>query len=138
MQRYRLTRDRVLHGTGPAYMPDFLLEDIHATPGRRFTEFSGDVSGRWISSLAAASAAYGESFPTLDEVVRRTIALQHAEGYFGKTFHFDDPDDKDMALLWGNGRLLVGLMEYCSLKQDLTVLDSAKRLGDFCCISAPI
>lgn len=131
MQRYRLTRDRVLHGTGPAYTPDFLLEDIHATPGRRFTEFSGDVSGRWISSLAAASAAYGESFPALDEVVRRTIALQHAEGYFGKTFHFDDPDDKDMALLWGNGRLLVGLMEYYSLKRDLTVLGSAKRLGDF-------
>lgn len=131
MERYRLTRDRVLHGAGPAYTPDFLLEDIHATPGRRFTEFSGDVSGRWISSLAAASAAYGESFPTLDEVVRRTIALQHPEGYFGKTFHFNDSDDKDMALLWGNGRLLVGLMEYYALKQDPTVLNSAKRLGDF-------
>lgn len=131
MERYRLTRDRVLHGTGPAYTPDFLLEDIHATPGRRFTEFSGDVSGRWISALAAASAVYGESFPALDEVVRRTIALQHPEGYFGKTFHFDDPDDKDMALLWGNGRLLVGLMEYHALKQDPTVLTSAKRLGDF-------
>jgi hypothetical protein len=41
--RYQLCLDRVLHGSGPAYTPDFLLEDIQATPGRRFTEFSGDL-----------------------------------------------------------------------------------------------
>lgn len=131
MARYRLSLDRVLHGTRPSYTPDFLLEDIRATPGRRFTEYSGDVSGRWIGALATASAAYGESFPVLEDVVHRTIALQHPEGYFGEVFHFDHPVDKDLALLWGNGRLLVGLMEYYALKHDPAVLDAAKKLGDF-------
>jgi len=131
MNRYRLTMERVLHGTGPSYTPGFLLEDIHGNPGRRFTEFSGDVSGRWIGAISAAALAYGQSSPELDGVVRRTIALQHPEGYFGKTFHFDSPGDSDLALLWGNGRLLIGLMEYYRLKKDPEVLASAMKLGDF-------
>lgn len=131
MDRFHLTMDRVLHGDGPAYTPDFLLEDIHATPGRRFTEFSGDVSGRWIGAMSQAAITYGIASPHLDEVVGRTIALQHPEGYFGKIFHFGHPDDNDLALLWGNGRLLIGLMEYYQWKKDPSVLASAKRLGDF-------
>lgn len=129
--RYRLTRDRVLHGTGPSYTPDFLLEDITATPGRRFTNFSGDVSGRWVGALAVASSTYGDTFPTLAPTVQRILALQHPEGYFGKTFHFDHPNDNDLALLWGNGRLLIGLMEYHALTHDPATLASAKKLGDF-------
>ena len=129
--RYRLTRDRILHGSSPAYTPDFLLEDITATPGRRFTNFSGDVSGRWVGALATASVTYGDHFPTLTPVVQRILALQHPEGYFGKIFHFDHPDDNDLALLWGNGRLLIGLMEYHALTQDPATLASAKKLGDF-------
>ncbi len=129
--RYHLTLRRVLYGTGPAYTPDFLLEDIRATPGRRFTNFSGDVSGRWIGALSASAATFGGSFPALDDVVDRTIALQHPDGYFGKTFHYDHPDDDDLALLWGNGRLLVGLMEYYALKANPAVLVCAKKLGDF-------
>ena len=131
MSRFQLTMDRVLHGTGPAYTPDFLLEDIRATPGRRFTEFSGDVSGRWIGAMSTAELVYGRTSPHLDDVVQRTIALQHPEGYFGKTFHFDHPNDDDLALLWGNGRLLVGLMEFYQLRKDPAVLASARRLGDF-------
>ncbi len=129
--RYQLTLDRVLRGRGPAYTQAFLLEDIHGTEGRRFTEFSGDVSGRWIGALASASAVYGQSFSQLDEMVQQTLVLQHAEGYFGKSFNFDHPDDEDLALLWGNGRLLVGMMEYYSLRRDPAVLASARRLGDF-------
>ncbi len=129
--RYQLTLARVLHGTGPAYTRDFLLEDIHGTKGRRFTEFSGDVSGRWIGALASASAVYGQNFSQLDDVVQQVIALQHPEGYFGKSFNFDDPQDVDLALLWGNGRLLVGLMEYYSLHQDPAVLTAARRQGEF-------
>jgi DUF1680 family protein len=135
--RYRLSVNRVLHGSGPSYTPEFLLEDIRATPGRRFTNFSGDVSGRWIGALAASSSTFGDSFPVLDEVVHRAIALQHGDGYFGKTFHYDHPDDNDLALLWGNGRLLVGLMEYYAYKPDPTVLASARKLGDFLLRIAP-
>ncbi len=137
LERYHLTRDRVLHGKNPAYTADFILEDIQATPGRRFTNFSGDVSGRWIGALAVCGATFGDSFLVLDEVVRRTIALQHEDGYFGKTFHYDRPDDDDLDLLWGNGRLLVGLMEYYAVKSDAVVLASAKKLGDFLLRIAP-
>ena len=129
--RFHLTLNRVLHGANPAYAPDFLLEDIHATPGRRFTEFSGDVSGRWIGALASASLEYGMPFPILDDVVRQVIAAQHPDGYFGSTFHYDQPTDRDLALLWGNGRLLIGLMEYYSLTKDPATLASARKLGDF-------
>lgn len=131
LSRYRLTLGRVLNGTGPAYTPDFLLEDILATPGRRFTNFSGDLSGRWIGALSTSSEVFGESFPSLHEVVRRVISFQHQDGYFGSAFHYDHPDDNDLALLWGNGRLLVGLMEYYALTSDPSVLASAKKLGDF-------
>ena len=137
VSRYRLTRDRVLHGTGPAYTRDFLLADVRAIPERRFTNFSGDLSGRWIGALSASSRSFGEQFPMLQDVVNSTIALQHEDGYFGGKFHNDQPNDDDLALLWGNGRLLVGLMEYCALNPDPAVLGAAIKLGDFLLRIAP-
>jgi len=137
LSRYHLTLDRVLHGRNPEYTADFLLEDILATSGRRFTNFSGDLSGRWIGALATSASVFGDSFPRLDEVVRGVIAHQHPDGYFGSTFHYDHPDDNDLALLWGNGRLLVGLMEYHALTNDPDVFSSARRLGDFLIRIAP-
>ena len=129
--RYHLTLDRVLRGAQPAYTPEFLLEDLHGEPGRRFTVFSGDLSGRWIGALAASSASYGEDFPVLDDFVRKALPLQHPEGYFGKNFNAQQPGDADLALLWGNGRLLVGLMEYHALRHDPAALAAARKLGDF-------
>jgi DUF1680 family protein len=131
LDRYHLTRDRVLHGDHPAYSQQFVLEDLRGEPGRRFTNFSGDVSGRWIGALAACSAAFGDTFPELDEFVKTALPLQHPEGYFGKTFNGENPGDDDLALLWGNGRLLVGLMEYHALHRDSASLAAARRLGDF-------
>ena len=131
LDRYQLTRDRVLHGTRPAYTAEFLLEDLRGQPGRRFTNFSGDVSGRWIGALSATSASFGDQFPVLDEFVKKALLLQHPEGYFGKSFNAVHPGDDDLALLWGNGRLLVGLMEYYSLRRDPGALAAARKLGDF-------
>jgi DUF1680 family protein len=131
LARYHHSLKRVLHGSGPAYTSDFLAKDLRGDPGRRFTNFSGDLSGRWIGALAASSASFGEQFPALDEFVKRAIPLQHAEGYFGKSFDADHPGDDDLALLWGNGRLLVGLIEYYALRPDPEVLAAARKLGDF-------
>lgn len=129
--RYHLTLNRVLHGDRPAYTPEFLLEDLRGQPGRRFTNFSGDLSGRWIGALASCSASFGEDFPVLDDFIKRALPLQHAEGYFGKSFNPESPGDDDLALLWGNGRLLVGLMEYHALRRDPESLAAARKLGDF-------
>lgn len=135
--RYRLTLNRVLHGTQPAYTSEFLMDDLRGTPGRRFTNFSGDLSGRWIGALASSSAAFNESFPVLDPFVAKAITLQHPEGYFGRSFNAANPGDDDLALLWGNGRLLVGLLEYHALHPNPQVLAAARHLGDFLLRIAP-
>ena len=129
--RYHLTLNRVLRGAQPAYTQEFLLADLRGEPGRRFTNFSGDLSGRWIGALAACSASFGEDFPVLDEFVKKALPLQHPEGYFGKNFNAEHPGDDDLALLWGNGRLLVGLMEYYAIRHDPATLVAARKLGDF-------
>jgi DUF1680 family protein len=105
---------------------------------RRFTEFSGDVSGRYIGALATASRVYGTQVPGLDGLVAKAIALQKPDGYFGREFHYDKPTDLDLALLWGNGRMLVGLMEYYRLKPSSEVLAASKRLGDWLVRIAPL
>jgi DUF1680 family protein len=129
--RFELTLRRVLAGESPAYTEEFLLADVRAEPVRRFTEYSGDTSGRYIGALATAAQVYGKTFAGLDGLVEKVIALQKPDGYFGSTFHYDKPTDQDLELLWGNGRLLVGLLEYYRLKPTPEVLASCKRLGDW-------
>ena len=129
--RFELTLNRVMRGDSPSYTEEFVLADVRPTPERRFTEYSGDVSGRYIGALATAAQVYGEQFPSLDALVEKVIALQKPDGYFGIGFHFDKPTDGDMALLWGNGRLLVGLVEYYRLRPSAQVLAACTRLGNF-------
>jgi DUF1680 family protein len=129
--RYELTLQRVLNGKRPAYTEEFLLADVKPKAERRFTEYSGDLSGRYIGALSTATIVHKSEFPGLDGLVAKTIALQKPEGYFGSGFDFNKPSDKDLALLWGNGRLLVGLLEYYRLRPSAQVLDACKRLGDF-------
>lgn len=129
--RFTLTLNRVLRGDSPAYTEDFVLADVKPTAERRFTEFSGDVSGRYIGALATAARVYGTDVSQLDGLVTKVIALQKPEGYFGAAFHADNMTDADMALLWGNGRLLVGLLEYWQLRKSPAALAASVRLGDF-------
>jgi len=129
--RYQLTLDRVLKGEAPAYTPDFLLADVKPQPVRRFTEYSGDLSGRYIGALSTAARVYCQTFTVLDPLVASVTALQKPDGYFGAGFHYDHPTDDDLALLWGNGRLLVGLLEYYALKPNPDVLAACRRLGDW-------
>ena len=129
--RYQLTLRRVLLGQSPAYTEDFVLADAKPEAVRRFTEYSGDVSGRYIGALATAARVYGTPFPGLDGLAAKAVALQKPDGYFGSTFHYDKPTDLDLALLWGNGRLLVGLLEYYRLNPEPQVLACCKRLGDW-------
>jgi DUF1680 family protein len=137
-QRVELTLRRVLEGDSPRYADDFLLADVKPTAARRFTEYSGDLSGRYIGALATAARVYGIEVPHLDALVNKVIALQKPQGYFGAEFHFDHPGDADMALLWGNGRLLVGLIEYYRFRQSEPVLASSRRIGDFLVRVSPL
>jgi DUF1680 family protein len=137
-QRFNLTLRRVLDGESPRYSDEFLLADVKPTAERRFTEYSGDLSGRYIGALATAARVYGIEVPRLDALVSKVLSLQKPDGYFGSTFHFDSPTDADMALLWGNGRLLVGLLEYNRYRPSKPVLDASRRICDFLLRVSPL
>ena len=107
-----LTLDRVRHGGPPAYTDAFLLADAVPKHERRFTEFSGDVSGRYIGALASVAQQGDRAFPELERVVAELVLLQKPDGHFGDPFSTGAVTRSDMALLWGNGRLLIGLLEH--------------------------
>ncbi len=132
--RIELVQQRFLEGTEPAFTDDFILADVALRPDypRRFAEFSGDISGRYLGALALMPPEGSDL--TLAGLAHRILSYQREDGRFGAaelSFSEKDIDRPHMALLWGNGRLLVGLMEYYSVSQDKAVLDGARRLGDF-------
>lgn len=130
-KRFELTLERVLQCEAPAFTDDFVLADAVPQHVRRFTEFSGDVSGRYIGALSTVEQFSGKQFPELDRVVSKLVKLQQTDGHFGSPFSANEVDESDMALLWGNGRLLIGLLEYYRVKPSSEVLTCARRLGDF-------
>jgi DUF1680 family protein len=130
-ERCALTLQRALTGASPQFTEEFLLADVRPDPIRRFTEYSGDTSGRYIGALASVSAAFRAPAPNLESFVAKVIALEKPEGYFGAAFHSSLLGDNDLALLWGNGRLLVGLLEYYAVDPSPRVLAACTRLGDW-------
>ena len=128
--RMELSLDRVQQGGPPVYSDDFVLADAVPQHVRRFTEFSGDVSGRYVGALATVSQLKGRKFPELDRIAAKIVPLQKTDGHFGDPFNTGEVTNSDMALLWGKGRLLIGLLEYYRLKPTPAVLTCAKRLGD--------
>lgn len=129
--RFHLTQTRVLQAGPPHYTPDFLLADLIPTPTRRFTNFSGDVSGRYLGALAA------NRLDLKPELLSQVLQLQKPDGHFGGSTGLDDPGENTMALLWGQGRLLIGLMEAYEATNDERTLLAARRLGDFLLEAAP-
>ena len=80
---YLLSLERVLRGQNPAYTPEFLLADISGSGGRRFTYFSGDLSGRYVGALSTVAQHRSLQLPSFDDLVAAIISRQHPEGYFG-------------------------------------------------------
>jgi DUF1680 family protein len=134
--RLKLTMDRILSGNSPRYDEAFVIVDVIPRATRRFTNFSGDLSGRYIEALSIA-AGVGAKSPALDRTVADVLSLQKADGHFGASLNSEEVDDEAMALLWGQGRLLVGLVEYYQLTHDPAALEAARRLGGFLVDQAP-
>jgi len=130
--RVKLTADRLMSGRIPEFSREFVLADVALTPERRFNEYSGDLSGRYIEALALLPAS--GSTARLRALVRDLIGYQRSDGRFGNpalVFKADAIGPNHMALLWGNGRLLVGLLQYYATSGDDAVLQAAQRLGRF-------
>ncbi len=133
--RLQMTLER-LTGTdvSPVFTPEFILADVALDPDypRRFYNFSGDLSGRYVEvmSLFPEQAENVD----LDSLVQQLLRYQRPDGRFGDaTLEFSAAEigGEHMALLWGNGRLLVGLMQYYNQTQDQSVLTAGRQLGDF-------
>ena len=133
--RMNMTEERLTGSQfNPVFTPEFILADVNINREnpRRFDNYSGDVSGRYIEAFSS-SCRRGQC-DHLDKLVAQVLKYQHPDGRFG------DPDlvfteqhiGKDhMPLLWGNGRLLAGLLEYYKHTGNEQVLQTARKLGDF-------
>jgi len=133
--RIDLTHQRFDRIQEPAFSDVFILQDVALDPAtpRRFQEFSGDVSGRFLGALAL-TARGASDWQRLDRLVEKIIGFQRADGRFGNAelpFDAASVGRDQMALLWGNGRLLTGLMEYWDKRRNPEALAAARRLGDF-------
>ena len=135
--RFELTLERVLRGGPPHYTQDFLLADVIPRDIRRFTNFSGDLSGRYIGALASAAGRDPSLAERLAPFVEQLLRHQKPDGHFGDPMGRGETPDDDMARLWGNGRLLIGLLEYYRQSRHAPALEAAKRLGDFLVEAAP-
>jgi len=133
-KRIQLVTDRLVFGNEPSITEDFILACVTLDPQfkRRFTEFSGDQSGRYLSVFSKLNI---DGNPiNIHQLVKKIIATQKSDGRFGAdTLNFNTTSLKDpqMALLWGNGRLFTGLMDYYESYKDPEVLKSAVRLAEF-------
>jgi len=133
--RMQMTLTRLTgNNTLPVYTPQFVLADVNidTTSPRRFFNFSGDLSGRYVEVMSMVEDPAIQT--NLQQLVKQLITYQRPDGRFGNAelvFTEDKIGGEHMALLWGNGRLLVGLMQYYKIHKDPQVLQTAQRLGDF-------
>jgi hypothetical protein len=80
--RFDLTLNRILHDGPPHFDDAFVLADAEPQNTRRFTNFSGDVSGRYIGAMSAAARHAGRKFPELDRIVIQSPATAKARRTF--------------------------------------------------------
>jgi DUF1680 family protein len=137
--RIKMIEDRFTKGKEPTIGEDFLLAGLTLDPRyeRRFTNYSGDQCGRYLSAFSDHRVR--ENPVNLQHLVQRIIAAQRSDGRFGSTqldFSRGRLRGDHMALLWGNGRLLNGLLDYYQTSRDPLVLAAAVKLGDFLLRSA--
>ena len=118
----------------PPYTADWLLADVSFKVNRIFTNYSGDVSGRFLELATLTTPAGRFSPPTLEPVLAEIARYQKADGHFGLEMDFAKPMGKlapPIPMLWGNARLLVGLVTAARDFHDANLLAAARRLGDF-------
>ena len=130
-ERIRLTGRRLTRGGRPEYTREMVLADVALDRRRRFWEYSGDLSGRYVEALATLPPEEG---PDLAALVRGILEHQRPDGRFGDPalrYTVAEIDTPHMALLWGNGRLLVGLLAHHAKAKDAATLAAARRLADF-------
>jgi hypothetical protein len=108
---------------------------------RPFKNFSGDISGRFIEIMAMNARGDYNVHPAFRELLAEAQKQQRPGGYFAASglINWQQPIDHKgdlsgtmMPALWGNARLLCGLVEASrAFPDDAPLLAMARRLGDF-------
>ncbi len=108
---------------------------------RPFKNFSGDISGRFIEIMALNARGDYHVHPAFRQLLAEAQVQQRPGGYFAASGRIDwqkPIDNKDiytsvmMPALWGNARLLCGLVEASrAFPNDATLLAVTRKLGDF-------
>ena len=104
---------------------------------RPFTNYSGDISGRFLE-IASLTSLPGKMTPdTLPLLLQDIARFQKADGHFGRDVDWSmplEPENSSAVILpvfWGHSRLLVGLLEAYRATGQAELLGFAKRIGDF-------
>ena len=123
----------------PLDQPEFILDDVALKQHRKFAEYSGDISGRWIGAAAFLAPQFPKAFAAFPTVMAGFPLYQKADGHFGADQQLPKIErGRDMPILWGNGRLLIGLVEVYDRTGDTNALVLAKRLGDYFVATDPV
>jgi hypothetical protein len=119
--------------------PGYVLADIALDRKRIFTEYSGDISGRMIGAEAFLSSCFAREAVTLQRLLQSAPAYQKPDGHFGAVQHLPALQrSTDMPILWGNGRLLIGLVEAYETTGDTNALATARKLADYFVATDPV
>lgn len=122
--------------------PEFDKVSEGGMPFRPFKNYSGDISGRFIEMMALNARNSNEVNPAFAELLKEAPKHQRAGGYFCASGEIDwqQPIDRTkdgesnlmMPALWGNARMLCGLIEASrAFPENKEILATAKKLGDF-------
>jgi len=139
------TRRRLQHAYDRLCSPplddlEFVLADVHFHKKRRFTRYSGDISGRMLGALMAAASVLGCDCPMAKKLAAALPQYQKADGHFGEPQNLEKSitQQRDMPILWGNGRLLPAMAEWCAKHpSDTQLLKTATRLGEYVIATRP-
>jgi len=111
-------------------------------PYRPFKNYSGDISGRFIEIMALNAPSSPELNPAFRELLKEVSQYQRTGGYFCASgeINWQQPIDRTrngdsrlmLPALWGNARLLCGLIEASrAFPENKEILATARKLGDF-------
>jgi hypothetical protein len=118
----------------PPYTETWLRADVSFEISRIFTNYSGDASGRFLELASLTSPSGGSAPPTLAPLLKTVVRFQKPDGHFGAAVDLAKPlpgNSPPIPMLWGNARLLVGLVTAARQFHDKELLASARRLGDY-------
>jgi DUF1680 family protein len=135
-ERVDLTTRRLL--SQAPFTDQLVLEDITRDPNyqRRFEQFEGDISGRYIGALSILSRLNGAQWEKHRRILTQALTLQQSGGWFGED-HQDNPwDGSNSPQAWGpqifgHGRLLLGLVDAYQATGEAPVLAAAEQLAQY-------